>query len=119
MRTVPVRWVASDGIRVLEGVYEANDDGRLRLREWRGETARLPEKVAEAPTAKGCAKCAAKSEIVRWLRLRWHGTPWPLRHWFGYFSIDRPDDWAGCGCLVKAKAAWMAVKAGIIAVKRA
>lgn len=118
-RIVPVRWVSSDGTSIMEGVYEAFDDGKLRLREWRGAVRKLGEKVEAAPArTKGCAGCG-KGPVVTWLRIRWHGTPRPVAWWRRLRGVDEEKDWEQCGCIVKAKAAWEAVKAGIMRVRRA
>lgn len=44
--------------------------------------------------------------VVRWWRARWHGVPMPLRLWLilrGRSASGRPEEFAGCGCLVRAK----------------
>lgn len=115
-RHVPVRWLATDGVRLLEGVYEASDNGSLRMKEWRGEVGRL-DGVSVDPK-KPCDGCG-KPEIVEWLGVRWYGTPKPMRWWRLWMYTATKDDMVGCGCIVKLKAAYLAVRAGIIAVRRA
>jgi hypothetical protein len=115
---IPVRWIASDGVTILEGRYVASDTGKLTLREWKGATMRMDEPVRSPSPRPGCRQCGSKDAFV-WLGIRWHGTPFPLRWWRWLRGTDTPADWSECGCIVKLKAAILAVRAGIIAVRRA
>lgn len=115
-RHVPVRWLATDNVRLLEGVYEANDNGSLKMKEWRGEVARLDGVAVE--TRSQCDSCG-KPEIIHWLGVRWYGTPKPVRWWREWMFTATRDDMIGCGCIVKLKAAWKAACGGIMAVRRA
>lgn len=59
--------------------------------------------VAEGGGGGGCGCSAPSVPVVRWLGVRWWGVPYPLRLWRDWLFLGY--DRAGCGCLVKAKAA--------------
>jgi len=41
---------------------------------------------------------------VRWMGVLWSGVPYPVRLWLVLLAkVERPEDFAGCGCLVAAK----------------
>lgn len=76
-----------------------------RLAELKGvRVVRTDPKFAGNKPAKlgGCGTCGISK--VRWLFINWWGTPAPVR-WFKRLTFsDRPEDWKGCGCIVKLKA---------------
>lgn len=54
-----------------------------------------------------CAGCQSKkAKMVRWLGLRWIGTPWPKRwRWNPDIAWIEYQPSPGCGCIYKLKAA--------------
>jgi hypothetical protein len=95
-----------------------------------------PRTVPKAPPGKkrGCGGCKeAKPGIVRWAGVRWYGVPDPLRRKcprheplraFAYqlwqdFGAVRDEPYKGCGCIVKTKAVYEAVRRGIDYIRRA
>lgn len=73
----------------------------------------------EVMAGNGCSGCQAKAIVKRWLGVRWHGKPAPLRLLAAIIHGDDPGMWPGCGCMVKPKAAWLAFKVMIRSVKHA
>jgi hypothetical protein len=68
------------------------------------------EALAAASRNRSCS-----NPIVWWLGARWYGVPAPIRWWNrGLAAVfpnrQKPENYRGCGCLVKVKAAWMALK---------
>lgn len=101
-----------------EGVLLIEDDGQVATEEARdtGDPApmahwdMLANRASRHPaTRHDTCGCMAAPE-VRWLGMRWRGTPWPMRHAKRLVHLDEPGDWRGCGCLVKAKAATLAAR---------
>lgn len=97
--------------------YECDHAGRIEWTEGprylssaqvEAEMEEERQRQASAPPAtqayQGCATCGGAGIITTWMGLRWHGTPWPIRHWKHRFFNDTPDDWKECGCVVKLKA---------------
>jgi hypothetical protein len=68
--------------------------------------------------AKKCPRCP-KSLIARWLGIRWYGKPAPLRLWAAIVRGDDPGMWPGCGCIVKLKSSWQALKVFLRTVRTA
>jgi len=67
--------------------------------------------VVSLPPKAPCINCPEGGMLViRWLLLRWYGTPAPIRWWKERMSYCTQDDMRGCGCLVKAKALTQAVR---------
>lgn len=90
-------WTTSDGRRVSQRI-EGTDDGVVI----RGDMKPLAE---PGNTPAGCGM------VHRWCFLRWHGVPFPKRlllkkRWPFVGVRDLP----GCGCLVKGRALWSAIK---------
>ena len=66
-----------------------------------------------APVPRRCGGCGQVA-VHRWLGLRWIGLPAPIRWWrrLGRSRtwLAKADSLAGCGCLLRLKAAWTAWK---------
>lgn len=52
--------------------------------------------------------------LVRWMGLRWMGTPKPVRVWVGllkawsaYRQVQSPGYFPACGCIYPLKRAWL------------
>lgn len=63
-------------------------------------------KLPKQPKKKGC--CGGVP-IVRWMFIRWHGVPYPVRIWRWWLSRTWKAE-PGCGCIVKLKACWTATR---------
>jgi len=69
----------------------------------------------------GRASVDRETRVVRWLWVRWHGVPMPVR-WFIFVrqwpelraDAWRPSDFDGCGCLVRVKRWWAKLKALVL-----
>lgn len=54
-----------------------------------------------------------KDGTIRWLGVRWHGVPYPLRLvvWARARTHPRPSSFGGCGCVVELKSVWNIIAA--------
>lgn len=61
----------------------------------------------EISQSKSCKSAATEW----WLWMRWHGFPYPLRLYFWlFYDKNAPKEYPGCGCIVKLKNIWKAIR---------
>lgn len=84
-------------------------------------TKERQELISPTINNKKLRKPCNKTDIRRWMGLRWFGLPAPVRVWrrIVWATHPQPAKWPGCGCLVKIKVAWDGFKWWIKTVKAA